>query len=545
MKSEKRKIFEIIIITLLFSFAIVSFSVYGYGASIHGDEYFSIGFANNVEDFLFVTRGVIDEYGNDGWIEGEFLHDWLSVQPGEQFAIMQIHRNVRNDVHPPLYFMLLNFISSLFVDQVTLIPGYFINVCAQIVICIFLYLISGKIFVNKWLAYVPPLFWAASNAASISTTYIRMYGPLCALCLICLYLHLEFLEKEKTPKYLYILLGACTTIGTLTHYYYYIWLLVIVLITVCICIYRKEIKRMFLYGVSLFLGEVVSLAAYPYMFKHLLFSERGTQVQQNLANTDWEYYKEFLGQFKYTINRYVYMSRFHIVFYSLLALLLVAILCKFIGLKKDKEMSEQKTFIEKNGLFNFAIVAILALGYFLILFKISYSANWIYISPIFALLVILTVGVFAFVLSRITPRYYAYVLFVFCAYCMVSGNFGSMKISISEHERIKMQHENIVSYSDECDVLFFYDEWNNLYDNEILELMEFDQIRAIPIEDMPVMDYKSVLDIREKRNDLMLYIPTEVEGYQDKIDDVYKKIGGVNISLICEDDHAIYYVEVE
>ena len=128
---------------------------------------------------------------------------------------------------------------------------------------------------------------------------------------------------------------------------------------------------------------------------------------------------------------------------------------------------------------------------------------------------------------------------------MVSGNIGSMKISISEHERIKTQHEKIVSYSDDCDVLFFYDEWNNLYDNEILELMEFDQIRAIPIEDMPDMDYKSVLESRDKRNDLMLYIPTEVEGYQGKIDDVYKKIGGVNISLICEDDHAIYYVEVE
>ena len=130
-------------------------------------------------------------------------------------------------------------------DQVTLIPGYFINVCSGIIICIFLYLISRKIFVNKWLAYVPALFWATSNAANISMTYIRMYGPLCALCLICLYLHLEFLEKEKTPKYLYIFLGVCTTIGTLTHYYFYVWLLVIFLITIVVCIYGKKIKKCF------------------------------------------------------------------------------------------------------------------------------------------------------------------------------------------------------------------------------------------------------------------------------------------------------------
>ena len=545
IKLDRKKILEGSIITILLIVIIISFSVYGYGASIHGDEYFSIGFANNVEDFLFLTQGVIDQYGTDGWIDGEFLHDWLSVQPGEQFAIMQVHRNVRNDVHPPLYFMLLNFLSSFFVDQVTLIPGYFINVCSGIVICIFLYLISRKIFVNKWLAYVPALFWATSNAANISMTYIRMYGPLCALCLICLYLHLEFLEKEKTPKYLYIFLGVCTTIGTLTHYYFYVWLLVIFLITIVVCIYGKKIKKMLLYGVSLFLGEVVSLMAYPYMFKHLLFSERGTQVQQNLANSDWEYYKEFLGQFTYTINRYVYMSRFHIVFNGFLILVLVAIVCVLLRWKKAQKRENCETFIVKSGVFHFIVVGILALGYFLILFKISYSANWIYISPIFALLVILTVGAFAIVLNRIVPKYYSYILFGFCAFWLLNANISSMEGSISGHEQTKIWHDQIVEYSEDCDVLFFYDEWNNLYDNQILELMEFEQIRAIPIEDMAITDYASVLSTRDNNNNLVLYIPTEVEGYQDKINDVYKKVGGVNISLIGEDNHAVYYIEVE
>lgn len=86
------------IVAIATLFIIVTFAIYGYGASIHGDEYFSIGFANNTEEFLFVTQGNIDKCGTDGWLIGNFY--MTSVQPGEGFAIMSIHRNVRQDVHP-------------------------------------------------------------------------------------------------------------------------------------------------------------------------------------------------------------------------------------------------------------------------------------------------------------------------------------------------------------------------------------------------------------------------------------------------------------
>ena len=115
IKKKNNKLY-VIVGSVLIIIAIIYMSISCYGASISGDEYFSIGFANNTKDFLFLSPGAIERYGDEGWIDGEFLHDWLSVQPGEQFSIMQIHRNVREDVHPPLYFMLLNGISSFFVD---------------------------------------------------------------------------------------------------------------------------------------------------------------------------------------------------------------------------------------------------------------------------------------------------------------------------------------------------------------------------------------------------------------------------------------------
>ena len=138
-----------IVLGIVFIALIVKMSYSCYGDSISGDEYFSMGFANNTEDFLFLSLGAVEKYGEENWITGEFLHDWISVQEDGRFAIMSIHRNVRDDVHPPLYFMLLNCLSSFFVDEVTLFPGHLINVIAGTVLCALMYLVMRKIFKDK------------------------------------------------------------------------------------------------------------------------------------------------------------------------------------------------------------------------------------------------------------------------------------------------------------------------------------------------------------------------------------------------------------
>lgn len=533
-----------LIIAMLLCTIIVKFSFYCYSASIHGDEYFSIGFANNARDFLFLTRSVINEYGTNKWIDGDFLHDWLSVQPGEQFAIMQIHRNVRHDVHPPLYFMLLNVISSFFVDEVTLIPGYFINVCAGVLICILLFLISRKIFKNKWMACVPSLFWAASNAASISMTYLRMYAPLCALCLICLYLHLLYFEKEKVSKWIYVLFGIITTIGTLTHYYYYVFQFVLLWVVIAISLYHKQITKLVFYGVSLLVGEFISFSAYPYVIKHLLYSERGMQAQENLGNFNFEYYVDFFKQFLNTINFYVYSNKFRYVFAALIAVVIVALGCYIMRKYNIIPLGQKESIWIERGKCNFFIVCIVMVGYFLILFKISYSANWIYISPIFPLLAIISSGVFAILSNNISKRTYAYMLFVICLYGTCGHLISMTKWNVSTHDNIEKRHDIITEEAANLDVIFLYDDWNNLYDNQILELMEFNQIRAIGIEEIHDVNYAEIMSSRKKENDLVIYIPTKVEAYQEKAETVASYVGGTIVKTVMEDTHGIYRVEM-
>lgn len=531
--------------SILLVIATICMSIFCYGASISGDEYFSMGFANNTKDFLFLSQGAIERYGTDGWMDGEFLHDWISVQPGEQFSIMSIHRNVRYDVHPPLYFMLLNAISSFFVDDVTLFPGYLINVISGMVICIFLFLISRRIFLNKWLAFVPPLFWISSNAASITMTYLRMYAPLCALCLVCLYLHICFLKKKETTRWLYFLLGLCTTIGTLTHYYFYLMMFVIFCITIVTLIYRKWLKNIVWYLVSLGIGEGISLLAYPYVIRHILFSERGTQVQENLANSDLHYYWNFFKQFMGTLNTYVFNNRVFSLFIWLLTLSGIAVICCWLNSKKSIQDNAESFFSNEYGRYNYVVILISAIGYFAILFKISYSSKWVYISPIFSLLGILTIGVFAFVINKITKKYYAYILLTICFVVMFRFNEERVLVSINENRKTAEHHEEVVKYSKNCDVLFFYKDWNNLYDNQILELMDFDQIRAISINELKTADYVTILDSRkENTNDLVIYLPDSLKNSEQIVNEISKKIGGKEWSLIADEDHAVYYIDM-
>ena len=542
VKKNRYNLYWLIGLVLLIV-AIAFICIFCYGDSINGDEYFSIGFANNTEDFLFLSQGAIDRYGTDGWIDGKFLHDWLSVQPGEQFSLLQIYRNVRDDVHPPLYFMLLNIISSFFVDKVTLLPGYIINVLSGIVICVFMCLISRKIFCNKWMAFIPPLFWLSSNGAFTTMTYLRMYAPLCALCLLCIYLHIYLMEQQKISKCLFAALCFSTIIGTLTHYYYYIMLFIVSLITVCYLLYKKQIRTFVFYAVSQVIGEAVSLAAYPYVIRHLLFSERGTQVQDNLTNADFANYKNFFASFMDTINQFVYNGKFVWFFVILIVLVLVEGIFFVHNKKINLNTQKEDILCPNHGKRNFIIIILTAIGYFTILFKVSYSSKWLYISPIFTLLSIITVGLLTLVFSKINKKYYIY-LSIISLICMLCHNFIVSKGCFESHDWIQNRHEQITEYANQnTDVLFFYSDWNNLYDNEILELMCFNQIYSVDLNDIDQLDLNTIMASRKNNsNNIILYFPESFDNSEQLAETIKQQLNGNKLEMILDSSFKIYYL---
>jgi len=525
--------------------AVVYMSIICYCDTISGDEYFSAGFANNTKGFLFLTLSTIDEFGDNGWIDGEFLREYLSVQEGEGFSILNIHRNVRDDVHPPLYFMLLNVLSSFFIDEIPYFAGFLINIISGIIICSILYLIGKKIFSNPWLALAAPIVWMGSEGARTTIVYLRMYAPLCALCLICLYLHMVLFEEDKDSKWLYIALAVSTTIGTLTHYYYYIMLVVIGVVSVVRLLCKKEYRRFIIYALSHAGGWLVSYVAYPYVFEHLLFSERGTEVQENLVNMDADYYKDFFVEFMQTLNDYVFNSKFLIIVTVFGALGIYAVIMAWFPKHRGIIRENENVFRDNNAKINFLLIACYALVYFLILFKISYSAQWLYISPIFALLSFIAVGVFAWIIEKIGTKRYDIIILLASILIVLGSVYVRTGQALERYDARQTRYDAITAYSDTCDVLFFYTDWNNLYNNQMQELMEFEQIYSIDVKEMEDADYESILKKRKVQQDIVVYIPTQVADYEEKAASLAEKIGTDTAKIIVEDKFAIYYLAMK
>lgn len=532
----------------VFLISVVVMCFHCYGSSMHGDEFFSLGFANNTENFLFLSPRTIEKYAQNGWLTGEFLHDWLSVQEDGRFSLFSIYRNVKWDVHPPLYFMLLNCVSSFWVDKLTLVPGSLINIASGIIISIFIYLITRKIFKDKWVALIPPLFWVVSSGCGMTMSYIRMYAPLCALALICLYLHMLYWEDGIKIKYVCIGLFFCTMVGTVTHYYYYLMQFVLFCIMVAVLLLQKNIKKLFAYGMSLLGGEIISYLAWPYVIQHLFSSQRGVQVQENLANSDLNFYKEHWEGFKYTFNTYVFDGQFKRWIAALVICVIAVGIILFVKNRKiDNSLEETYTsvFVQKSGKKNLLMIVFTALVYFLILFKISYSTRWLYVSPIFSMLAIITVACFVMVIGKLPLKNYGLYMFLAALLFMGPDALERIQSGIESNREIAERHEKIVSYSDNCDILFFYDEWDNLYDSQILDMIDFDQIRIFDVSEMEDLGYLEMLASRGDEDDFVLYIPTRVEGYHEKIVMAAEKMGAVGCELICEGEYAIYSAKLK
>jgi len=478
---------------------------------IASDEVFSVGFANNTRDFLFITKGVYEEYSENGWLSGEFINEYFSVQPGENFAIMSIHRNVRNDVHPPLYFMLLNFVSSFCVNKTSAVPGHIINILISAIMSLFLYLIGRKIFINRATSVLAPLLWLFSLGGENSIQYIRMYLALCTLCVICVYISICIMENEF-KYYLYVFMGVLVTIGTLTHYYFYIFAFFAIVYVSIWHVKEKYYKRLGLYYFFLAIGETISFVLYPYVIKHLLHSDRGEQVKQNLAETDMKYYLDHIWGFVDTFNKELFNG------YGLVCITFFIILLILKAITKKE--NERQLFFDSTSR-NIGLLITVTIGYFIVLLKISYSTRWHYISPVFALLYILLVaGILYLVSGFCKGEEFTNIL------CFLSAVIsGVIIISGAVKEGKGFDYKNIYLSEQlkKKDVIYIYDSWSDTLENQGTILLNAEKICFIAMDNVYEQDYETLMEYSDGlKNGICLYFSRQVED----IDNIHEYISG-------------------
>ena len=460
MKLKLRKK-EILLILAVLIIQTVVFIIAGINKSyIHMDEAYSLGLAS----YNKVNIQQNQDFYNT-WHSKEYYEDYLSVNKSELGNYKPVYENQKNDVHPPLYYLLLRIAMGLHLDSYSKWPGIILNIIIYIFISIFMYLIIKKLLEkdNKCteksaiLTLVSSLTLASINNAM----YIRMYALATLNILITTYLHLKLLDAEEKNYRLLLLIGIFALIGSLTHYYYLFYLGMLSIMFIVKYIKEKRYTELAKYILTIFLAAITSLIIFPYSIKHIFFGYRGKGALSNLINIS-----EALK---------------HIIVYTLIIDVdafnntLFIILFFALGIAIYKKIKKYKNVNEKNKYIKYIAIPTL---FYTILAVIS--SPWLelrYIMPVCSLLFVLALYLIMQSLNNLAKQKTVNrILLVICILVIIMPFIANKVINIVIGRNFRSEQES--SYSSKAEIV-------QKLKNEInIPINIFPKVQEIPIDNI-------------------------------------------------------------
>ncbi len=249
-----------------------------------------------------------DVYEEPVWITGEQFHEYITVGERDGFNYLSVYFNVKDDNHPPLYFMLVHTMSSVFREKISPWMGCFFNLAAVLGCCVLLFAMGRLLDAHRltdgqagerW-GLCSALLYGCSSGAIATVVFIRMYGVMTFLCVLTLYLHLQkwlggqtregknFTKKNK-------LLILVTAMGFWTQYFFLFYCLLLALVTVIVLLREGRRKETLCYIRSMVIAAVIGVGVYPFGVKHILTSGRGVEAIGNLLSGLTGYGERLLG----------------------------------------------------------------------------------------------------------------------------------------------------------------------------------------------------------------------------------------------------------
>ena len=353
MKNRKKEILIIAIILILQT--IIYVCVGANKAYLHIDEAYSFGLTNyerieiqDNEDFY------------DSWHNKEYYEEYLSIQDNEVGDYKPVYENQKNDVHPPLYYLMLRIAMNFTKGHFSKWPGIILNIIIYTFVTIFMYLILKKLFKednNSTEKSAILAFISSIVLASVSNViYIRMYSLSTLIILITTYLHIKLLEKENVDYKLLISIGITVLAGVLTHYYYLFYLVVLYLVFLVKYIKEKKIKQLVYYTLTMLIAGIISLVIFPYSIQHMFFGYRGQGVISKLGNV-----QEILPSIQeqvHNLNYYVFNNLMYIILVIIFGIIIYNVIHKKQILKINQNEKNILKLIYMPTIFFFIIATI-------------------------------------------------------------------------------------------------------------------------------------------------------------------------------------------
>lgn len=319
---------------------------------MHYDEYYSY-YSSNVTYGLVPTNR---EWKNVDEIRSEFM-----VCEGEGFRYDLVKTMQSFDVHPPLYYMVLHTVCSLFPGMFSKWFGLGLNLVLLAICYVLIAYLSYQVFhKKKEMAMVTCLLFGLQVGVLSGITFIRMYMMLTMWCLLAMIWHIPtWKDKMKLTMKNAFFLWALVTLGFLTHYYFAVFLFFLAAYT---CLYnwlvKKDFKGSVIYGMVVCAGMATAVVYYPSCLSHIFRGYRGTEATGAFFD---------LGNTVHRIRFFTDLMN-QSVFGGALWILLMIVLLLFVTVRyRNKNKKKLWTVVQEHqGIIHIAFVTV---GYFLVVAK--------------------------------------------------------------------------------------------------------------------------------------------------------------------------------
>lgn len=261
--NKKQLVSTIILVVLVLVVAL------GFMASKKGmflDEIYSYGLSNS---HYAPFMNALDDDGLVGaTLISDDFNDYLTVQEGERFDVGSVLYNQKQDVHPPLYYLLLNAVSSLMPNEFSMWTGLLLGLPIWLLTGILLYRLTNNL-IGRWdYSLLAVGLWMLSQAGLSTLLMIRMYVLLTFMSILLAYL-LERIISGRRNMMMFLAVGAVVFAGCLTQYFFAFYAFFACLVCGISLLGQKCIKQSFALAACSIMGVILFLIVWPAVFTHL------------------------------------------------------------------------------------------------------------------------------------------------------------------------------------------------------------------------------------------------------------------------------------
>lgn len=464
MKSKRNKVtiwaFVLILVLQLLC-------MFYYGNAKQGyfvDELWSYGLANSYYHPHVFSNGGFTR----GWETGSYFRDYLTVLPNQRFEYGSVFYNQANDYHPPLFYMGLHTVSSLFPNTFSKWYGIVPNIVYFAISMLILFVLARRLFRNEWVALIPVIIYGFSAGAISNVVFIRMYVLLTVWVMALMNLHAKWIIDSKIPKKDYLLLIIVAYLGFMTHYYFFLIAFFTSAFYFFYLLFNKRIADLLKYCASMIVSLLLVELTFPIAFYKLFSDQRGSEAVQNLfsvsdlfshAKTFWKITGQ--GLFANSIN-------------ILMLILLIGggvTFATWVGKKKhDKsEHLNSKTADtaneEKKRWISILCMLFMTVCYFVLISKIApyLSARYLYgVYPVITL--IATFMIYEILHYWIPEKIVFAIMLIFASVLAVFGVSGkNVQYLYPEYK----DHENIIQEYEGDTCLYVATDWYMMTQNAL------------------------------------------------------------------------------